>query len=705
MIEIKNNEQLAAEERLRQEQDRALQESLKQPSDVQKQQTLLGFLETRWQAALQAKRPIEEQMFKNLDQARNVYETKKLLAIREIGGSEVYPGVTDTKCRNGIAWLKDIMFQTGAPPYGIDPTPVPELPQPLLQQLQAKFIGDTLQEVTQRSAVQGAPLDMNAAIQEIQATLPELQDRIKKASRDLAKDKAEQMFRELDDKLVEGGWYDALDQAIWDLVILKGAFLKGPIRRNKMVLDFDDTTQQVTAVKEIVEEYERRSPFDIYPQPDSNDINDGYLFDRVVYRKIDLQELIGIDSGYQEDEIRTVLHEAGQGSLKEWTGIETDRAAREHKDGTSVYDTDSIDCLEYHGTAPGSLLSEAGITVPEDQADFDFNVTIWRIGKHVIKAMVNEDPLGRKPYSKVAFDQQNDSFWGRGMPELIVAPQDVCNASARALVNNVGMGSGPQVEINVDRLHGKEKSDMRLIPWKRWLTTNKYQQQGQAIMFWQPQMHAAEILQVYQTFSKIADEHSSVPSWAHGDPQVGGGGNTSSGLSMLISQGSRGIRMVVKNIDRYLIAPSVNFLYERMALDPKYKDMIGDVKLVAKGSSALIEKEQRAVRMLELLNATNNPNDLQITGFEGRGYMLGEVAKTHDIDPEKVMPNLGIAKNQPVAPPVQLGQEVGPPQMANRGSPPQVATTLNVAGQPSQGTDHQLVGGRGGPVEQPATAA
>jgi len=242
------------------------------------------------------------------------------------------------------------------------------------------------------------------------------------------------------------------------------------------------------------------------------------------------------------------------------------------------------------------------------------------------------------------------------------------------------MGSGPQVEINIDRIHGGLKGDMRLIPWKRWLTTNKMMQTGQAINFWQPQMHAQEILTVYSAFSKIADERG-IPSYAHGDPQVGGGGNTASGLSMLITQASRIIKGVIRNMDRFLIIPSIENTYNDMLIDPKYVKKIGDINLVAKGSSALIEKEQRAVRMLEFLNSTNNDIDQQITGIKGRAYLLGEVAKSHEIDPEKAL--AGMLNPQP-----SPGGGATPPAKVGGG--------VDEGGNKVQGQSTQLVHGAGG---------
>jgi hypothetical protein len=407
--------------------------------------------------------------------------------------------------------------------------------------------------------------------------------------------------------------------------------------------------------------------------------------------------------GFNNEEIEAILTEAKGGNLREWTNIEVERAYREKKtsDPGAVYDSDKIDCMLYMGPMNGEQLIEAGLEIEPGKENHDHNVTAWFVKNHVIKVMLNEDPLGRHPISAGHFEENIDGWWGKGLPELIEAEQQVCNACARAVVNNVAIGSGPQVEINLDRLRGGAAGDTRLIPWKKWLTTNRMQQTGQAITFWQAQIHAGEIMQVFDNFKKGADERSNIPAYAHGDSQVGGAGNTASGLSMLISQASRGIRGIIRSIDLKLIIPSINYVYEELALSNRYRDKIGDVRLVAKGSQALLEKEQRTVRMLEFLNATNNPVDQQIMGAEGRGYVLSEIARAYEIDPAKAIPRLQAMKGkvlgQPATENVPPGAEAGVAGMVNRGTPPPATENVGLAGEKPQGGTAQLFTGRGGP--------
>ena len=75
--------------------------------------------------------------------------------------------------------------------------------------------------------------------------------------------------------------------------------------------------------------------------------------------------------------------------------------------------------------------------IEDEHREYDANV--WIVGNYVIKAILNYDPLGEKPYAKTSFIKRPGAFWGSGIPEIIEDIQGVCNAAARALVNNMGI--------------------------------------------------------------------------------------------------------------------------------------------------------------------------------------------------------------------------------------------------------------------------
>ena len=272
------------------------------------------------------------------------------------------------------------------------------------------------------------------------------------------------------------------------------------------------------------------------------------------------------------------------------------------------------------------------------EASREYEANIWIVGNYVIKAVLNPDPLGKRPYSTASWEFIPGAFWGVALPELMADVQTMCNASARSLANNMGIASGPQVEAVVDRLaDGEDLTNM--YPWKIWQTTSDKTGGGQpGVRFFQPGMQAAELLTIYQTFSKQADEVTGIPNYVYGSSKVSGAGRTASGLSMLMDNAAKGIKQALSYTDR-VVGDIVEryYIHNMMFHDDPY--VKGDYNVVAKGASGLIAREQMNVRRNEFMAATSNPIDMQILGMEGRSYLLKETAKSLGLNVEKFIPS------------------------------------------------------------------
>lgn len=684
LLVVKSNAQLIEEDK-----QKAL--AALPPAPAPAISSLTAFLDKAWQAAKKEKDPVERQILANMRARNNEYEPEKLAAIRQIGAPEIFMGITEAKTRNAEAWVKDILFQPNNIPWDIEPTPVPELPKDLQEQVVGNFFNTALQQIVAASVQAGQPINGESVVAQLQAQIPDLQKQVKALLLEKARERAKEIHAELHDQLIEGGWYEGIDDMIGD-IILKTGILKGPILRKdyvKRVATNSAGVMKATNELETIPQYERRSPLDIYPGPGSTGINNGYLIDRLRYSPTDLQSMIGLP-GFIEKEIRAVLNEMGGGKLRDWTLNDVEKANAEGRVPDNINEWEEVDCLEYWGAVQGKLLqdfdSDGSLKWKEKAPDRDlyYHIAVWWIGKHVIKAIFNKDPAGKKPFAKLSYIERPGVFWGLGLPEVIADVQTACNACARALLYNVGMASGPQVEINVDRLADGEKADMQ--PWKRWFTTSgQMMEGGKAVEFYAPPFIAQQLIQVFNFYLKLADEHSGVPAYAHGDPQVGGGGNTASGLSMLMTQAARGIKLLIKNLDKKVIEDTIKRQFEWNLDRKEFKGILGDLKIVPKGSASLIAKEQQAVRMTELLSITANPVDSQIMGLDGRKALLKEVIRTHEVDPNLIIPEF----QMPMMP--MMGQQ----------APMAQPSTLNPAGEPAQGTDFQTVNARGGPVAKP----
>ena len=257
----------------------------------------------------------------------------------------------------------------------------------------------------------------------------------------------------------------------------------------------------------------------------------------------------------------------------------------------------------------------------------------------MLKAVLNYDPLGEKPYAKTSFIKSPGAFWGKSIPEILKDVQSVCNAAARALVNNMGIASGPQVEVNLERIPPNEDIT-QIHPWKIWQVTNDpLGSNAPAVRFNQPTDNAQTLMAVYERFSRLADDHSGIPAYVYGDMNVQGAGRTASGLSMLMGSAGKGIRQIVMHIDNDIVKNMVRrqFIYNmRYDEDEAIK---GDAEIVPMGAVNLAVKETVMVRRIEFLNATANEFDMGIVGKEGRAAILREVAKSLQMPVDEIVPS------------------------------------------------------------------
>jgi hypothetical protein len=232
-------------------------------------------------------------------------------------------------------------------------------------------------------------------------------------------------------------------------------------------------------------------------------------------------------------------------------------------------------------------------------------------------------------------------FWGNSIADLVRDCQDMCNAAARSLSDNMGIASGPQVWVNNERLADGE-TVTQMFPWKVWQTKSDPYGSNTAppVDFFQPNSNAAELMGIYERFSVLADEFSGVPRYMTGDANVGGAGRTASGMSMLMGNAGKTIKQVVNNIDMHVMTPLVDRLYYHNMRFSDDMDLKGDVRVVARGVNALVAKEQMQVRRNEFLQiALNSPVVTQLVGEEGIADLLRETAKTLDMNTGRLIPS------------------------------------------------------------------
>jgi hypothetical protein len=387
--------------------------------------------------------------------------------------------------------------------------------------------------------------------------------------------------------------------------------------------------------------WERISPFDIYWTPGVANVADANIIERSRLTRADINDLLDLP-GFNTDEVRAVLDEYGRGGLVDnWDVTDAERAILEGREDPRFNQSGLIACLEFQGMAQGRFLLDLGVdpaTIPDPMRDYFCNA--WLIGRHIIKVQFSPSPRKRHNYYVTSFEKVPGNPCGNGLPDLLADISSVANATLRALVNNLSIASGPQVVVNDDRLGDGEDGE-QMYPWKRWHT--KADPFGnnteKAIEFFNTASNSQELLQVYLAFSNMADETSAIPKFMTGTPPQGGLGRTASGLSMLMQNSSKILQTVASNIDRDVIEPILNSLFDMVMLTDDTGLLTGEEKIRVLGVAVAQQRETQRARQLEFLQITGNPIDMGIIGPKGRAKILRNVATEIGMPGEDIVPS------------------------------------------------------------------
>ena len=139
------------------------------------------------------------------------------------------------------------------------------------------------------------------------------------------------------------------------------------------------------------------------------------------------------------------------------------------------------------------------------------------------------------------------------------------------------------------------------------------------------------------------------------------------------------IKTVIKNVDDYLLKPLGEGMFRfnmQFNFDPKIK---GDLEVVARGTESLMANEVRSQRLMSFLQVASSP---VLAPFAKFNYIIREIAKSMELDPEKVTNNMDEAAVQAeLLKAFQgIGPEQGQQQAPQEGQPPVGANPLDPTG-------------------------
>jgi len=548
-----------------------------------------------WERNKYAKQITDIRLLKCLRMARGEYSASEIAEFADSGSANlIYMKLGASRASSLAAWLEEILLTPGDRPCGLDPRPLPELPSPVKQKIEdhAGNMAKDMMVAAQKNT--GQTMDQASFSILMDNIKDELETQVKHEQRVRAKESAEKMEQQVYQLMDDGGFDKSFRDFLEHFSRYPTAFLKGPFQKRTKRLKWGPAWQAIVESKPTLA-WKAVNPFDIYPSPMARNCQDGAFIERMRLSHSELFDFIGVE-GYDEEAIRWVLDQHSGGWLKNWVWTDAERMRLE-KDMTFGWITQDhmIDALAVCDSIEGQMLIDWGAP---GQIDPQKRYEVFQIiiSNRCIYLTINDDPLGRRPYRHACYEENPDSIWGlNSVLELCEASEQACNAAARSIIYNMGMASGPQVWIDIDRLPPGTEIN-RLVPWDiRQFNKPPPGVSGTAAApmgFYSAPMVVNELLAVYNHFSLQADDTSGIPRYVSGDEKVTGAASTMGGLSMLMGAAARRVRRAIGSIDYNVMAETVYdcFIWAMRNIDDH--QIKGDCVPVPRGSAALLVKEQ-----------------------------------------------------------------------------------------------------------------
>ena len=445
------------------------------------------------------------------------------------------------------------------------------------------------------------------------------------------------MTEMIDDQLVENKAEMKLKESILESCIFgSGAVKAGTVRIDRtqsysMVMD-PATGQQGYALAQIekpMPEVEAVSIFDLYPDPYCTTLDDCEgIFRRHVLTRKQFRDLADLP-GFDEEEIKYLLKTNRKGNHVE------EEHERDRRRIAGIHDhaeSHRFQLLEYWGTVDGYDLEDHNIELPEDADLSDaYSCCVWICGTSVLKVMLNPIAGYKIPYHIFPYERSPHQFWGTGVPRMMRDSQTTMNAATRIWLDNLALSSGPMMEVNTDLLAaGEDPTDIH--PWRVWLREGGDGSMP-AVRWYQPVANANGLNQIVELFRRFADETTSLPSYTHGE-QSRSLNKTATGMSMLMGAANVALKSTIKNIDDFLLEPMIEALFHYNMEFGTNEKAKGDLKIVSRASTALVQKEVQSQRLLQFLSLVSTPMDLQVVD---RTQLLRDIAHSMDIDPDEII--------------------------------------------------------------------
>lgn len=636
---------------------------------------VINYVNAKFKEAENARRVDEERWLRSYRNYRGIYGPDVQFTSTE--KSRVFIKVTKTKVLAAYGQIIEVLFSNNTFPISVEPTILPEgvvadvhfdpkesKQKPSSQPMTSPygFAGD------------GKPLEPGSTFNSLMEKLGSLKSKLGSVTGlkegvgqtptsitfSPAMVAAKKMEKKIKDQLDESKATKQLRNTAFELALFGTGIMKGPFAYDKEYANWKEDGTYSPVIK-TRPDTSHVSVWNFYPDPDAHSMEDAsYIVERHKLSRSQLRDLKKRPF-FRKSVIDTVI-ERGETYVKKYW-----------EDDLSDYRTDTgvnrFEVLEFWGTVDRTMLEDNGVKIPDafSMAD-ELHANVWICNGQILRMVLNPFKPAKIPYHAAPYELNPYSFFGIGVAENMEDTQVLMNGFMRMAVDNAVL-SGNLV-FEVDETNLVPGQDMQIYPGK--VFRRQGGAPGQAIFGTKFPNVSNENMQMFDKARVLADESTGIPSFSHGQTGVAGVGRTASGISMLMNAASGTTKTVIKNVDDYLLRPLGEAFFNfnmQFDFDPEIR---GDLEVKARGTESLMANEVRSQRLMQFLQIASSPALMPFAKFQ---YIIREIAKSMDLDPDKVTNNMEEAALQAS---LMAAQQPQPP--AAPAGVPGVADTAGTGG-------------------------
>jgi len=569
---------------------------------------------------------------------RSVLETRWLSDLRQHEGqynaiteqsladdptkSAVFGNITRRSVNAAEARIIDMLFPTDDKNWGLTNTPVPEMSQ---QRKEAELSNDI-----------GQAAEIDSILEQ-------------------AEKAAEGMEREIDDQLGEADYNGKARNLIHDMCLYGTGIIKAPVvigRTKKIWKQVTDSMGNEVSVLDLQDSHaptvQHVSIWNYFPDPNALTQEDcEYELERHYMTRRSLAKLLKAP-GFFHNEIKQLLTSEPNRTINDNGRLAQMRAISGLE--SANYLENRYEVWEYTGAVIRSELEDLGVELDDDTTP-EFDCVVFVCNNRVIKATLNPLETSDHPYCAVPYEKDESSIFGKGIPFLMRDSQGILSAGWRTLMENMGISSGDQIVVDKKIIRPAD-GKWKVTPRKIWYKNDPNAPMNAAFATFAIPSRQVELMNIIDAAMKMADEETNMPRLMYGE-SAGASAQTMGGMAMQMNSANVVLRRAIKNYDDNITRPMIRRFYDfNMQFNPK-DEIKGDFSVKARGSSALLVKEQQAQSLMQLMSISGQPGYAEITK---RKDLYRKVVQAMHLDADDI-----IMSDDEIAAMEQSGSE-NPPQ-------------------------------------------